>query len=323
MADRMTPTDTNDRTKRGNRTLVGVVWMIITGLCFVAVTASVKMVGDAVPAAQAAFLRYALGAIFLLPMIPAVRAARFTPRLWKLSWLRGVAHAFGVICWFYAMARIPIAEVTAMNYLNPIYVTVLAVFFLGERISTHRALAIALALAGAMVILRPGFRVLDPGHIAMLFTAGFFAVGYLVTKILADEVPAAVVVFLLSVVVPLVLAPITYFVWVPVGWTELGWLFVTAVFATAGHYTMTLAFRAAPLTVTQPVTFLQLVWATSLGALVFGEGVDVFVILGGAMIIAAVSYIAWREAVLRRQVRAAGSTPGYGSGVGRNDTDGS
>jgi hypothetical protein len=150
----------------------------------------------------------------------------------------------------------------------------------------------------------------------MLFTAGFFAVGYLVTKILADEVPAAVVVFMLSVVVPIVLAPVALAVWVPVGWGDLGWLFVTAVFATAGHFTMTLAFRAAPLTVTQPVTFLQLVWATSLGALVFAEPVDVFVILGGGMIIAAVSYIAWREAVLRRKVDAAASTPGYGTPAG-------
>jgi drug/metabolite transporter (DMT)-like permease len=119
-----------------------------------------------------------------------------------------VAHALGVICWFYAMTRIPIAEVTAMNYLNPIYVTVLAVLVLGERsrcIGRWRSL---FALAGAMVILRPGFRELDPGHVAMLFTAGFFAVGYLVTKILADEVPAAVVVFMLSVMVPVVLAPV-------------------------------------------------------------------------------------------------------------------
>jgi drug/metabolite transporter (DMT)-like permease len=304
---------TSPKPRQGTQTLVGVVWMIVTGFCFVAVTASVKMVGDDVPAAQAAFLRYALGAVFLLPMIPAMRAVTLTPRILRLSGLRGVAHALGVICWFYAMTRIPIAEVTAMNYLNPIYVTVLAVLVLGERISARRALAIAFALAGAMVILRPGFRELDPGHIAMLFTAGFFAVGYLVTKILADEVPAAVVVFMLSVVVPVVLAPIAIAVWVPVGWEDLGWLFVTAVFATAGHYTMTLAFRAAPLTVTQPVTFLQLVWATSLGALVFAEPVDVFVILGGAMIIAAISYIAWREAVLRRRVAAAGSTPGYGA----------
>ncbi|KPQ17360.1 MAG: putative permease, DMT superfamily [Rhodobacteraceae bacterium HLUCCO18] len=297
----------------GTQTIAGVVWMIVTGLCFVAVTASVKMVGDDVPAAQAAFLRYALGAVFLLPMIPALRAAHFTPRILKLSGLRGLVHALGVICWFYAMTRIPIAEVTAMNYLNPVYVTVLAVLVLGERISVRRAMAIVFALAGAMVILRPGFRDLDPGHIAMLFTAGFFAVGYIVTKILADEVPAAVVVFLLSVTVPVLLSPIAFVVWVPVGWEDLGWLFVTAVFATAGHFTMTLAFRVAPLTVTQPVTFLQLVWATLLGALVFAEPVDLFVVIGGAMIIASVSYIALREARLRRRVAAAGSTPGYGA----------
>jgi drug/metabolite transporter (DMT)-like permease len=218
-----------------------------------------------------------------------------------------------VILWFYAMTRIPIAEVTAMNYLNPVYVTVLAVLLLGERISARRIGAVAVALAGALVILRPGFRELDPGHFAMLVTAASFAVGYLLAKIVADEVAAPVVVFMLSVTVTLGLAPFALAVWVPVGWGDLGWLFLTAVFATGGHFAMTLAFRAAPLTVTQPVTFLQLVWATALGALVFSEPVDVFVVLGGAMIIASVSYIAIREAQLRRQVAAAGSAPGYGA----------
>lgn len=291
----------------------GVAWMIVTGLCFVAVTASVKMVGEDVPAAQAAFLRYVLGIVFLVPMVPAMRRVTLTGRILRLSALRGIAHSLGVIAWFYAMTRIPIAEVTAMNYLNPVYVTLLAVVVLGERISVRRAVAVLVALAGALVILRPGFRELDPGHFAMLFTAASFAVGYLTAKILADEVPAAAVVFLLSVVVTIVLAPFALVVWVPVGWGDLGWLFLTAVFATAGHYTMTLAFSAAPLTVTQPVTFLQLIWATLLGAMVFGEGVDAFVLLGGAMIIASVSYIALREARRKGRAAAARSAPGYGA----------
>jgi drug/metabolite transporter (DMT)-like permease len=297
----------------------GVFWMVVTGICFVAVTASVKMVGDDVPAAQAAFLRYVLGMGFLIPMIPAIRSVTLTPRVLKLAGLRGVAHALGVITWFYAMTRIPIAEVTAMNYLNPVFVTLLAVFVLRESISVRRVLAVGMALLGALVILRPGFRELDPGHISMMATALFFAVGYLTAKILADEVPAGAVVFLLSVVVTVVLAPFALAVWVPVGWGDLGWLFLTAVFATSGHYAMTLAFGAAPLSVTQPVVFLQLVWATLLGALVFGEAVDVFVILGGAMIIAAVSYIALREAQLRRRVAAAGSAPGYGAPAAGRD----
>ena len=67
---------------------------------------------------------------------------------------------------------------------------------------------------------------------------------------------------------------------------------------------MGMAFRAAPLSVTQPVTFLQIVWATVIGALVFGEAADGFVIIGSALIVAAVSYTSWREAVARRAVAA-------------------
>ena len=78
-------------------------------------------------------------------------------------------------------------------------------------------------------------------------------------------------------------------------------MFLVACFATAGHYTMILAFRAAPVTVTQPVAFLQLVWATMLGALVFMEPVDNWVMLGGAIIVAAISFISWREAKVRRE----------------------
>jgi drug/metabolite transporter (DMT)-like permease len=136
----------------------------------------------------------------------------------------------------------------------------------------------------------------------MLFTAVFFGASYLLAKAISGRVSAGVVVAMLSITVTLGLAPLAWAVWVPPTLWELGVLFAVACVATAGHYTMTLAFRAAPLTVTQPVTFLQLVWAVALGALVFGEGVDVFVVLGGMVIVAAVSFISWREAVLKRRV---------------------
>jgi drug/metabolite transporter (DMT)-like permease len=84
---------------------------------------------------------------------------------------------------------------------------------------------------------------------------------------------------------------------------EVAWLGLTAIFATAGHYTLTRAFQAAPLTVTQPVGFLQLVWATLLGVLVFGEALDPYVFLGGGMVVAAVTYISHREAQAARRMR--------------------
>ncbi|WP_223274683.1 DMT family transporter [Tateyamaria sp. syn59] len=288
-------------TSSPSRPLVAIFWMLVTGFCFVAVTALVKYMGDRIPPAEAAFLRYLLGLVFLLPMLPALRAAHLTGRQWRLFTLRGACHSIGVILWFFAMTRIPIAEVTAMNYLAPVYVSIGAALFLGERLAMRRIAAIAVALIGTAVILRPGFREVAPGHIAMLFCAVSFAGSYLLAKIMADEAKPAVVVAMLSIVVTICLAPFAAANWVwPTG-AELGLLFLVACFATAGHYTMTMAFAAAPVTVTQPVTFLQLVWAVLLGVLVFAEPVDIWVILGGALILAAVSFITWREAVLKRR----------------------
>ncbi|NNF72921.1 MAG: DMT family transporter [Rhodobacteraceae bacterium] len=284
-----------------NRPALGVFWMLMTGANFVAVTAIVKHVGDALPAAQSAFLRYFLGLVFIFPMIRPMIEARLTKRQLWLFGARGLAHTLGVILWFYAMTRITIAEVTAMNYLNPVYVTIGAALFLGERLAMRRIVAIALAFLGAMIILRPGFRELSPGHIAMLATAVFFGASYLLAKLMSGEVSAAVVVGMLSIVVTLGLAPFAFAVWVTPTLTDLGWMFLVAVFATAGHYTMTLAFAAAPVTVTQPVTFLQLVWAVLLGWLVFGEGIDGWVVLGGVVILGSVTFITWREHVLKRR----------------------
>ena len=135
----------------------------------------------------------------------------------------------------------------------------------------------------------------------MLGTALLFGASYLIAKLMSGRVSAAVVVGMLSVTVTIGLAPFAAAVWVTPTWAQIGWMFLVACFATAGPFTMTLAFAAAPVTVTQPVTFLQLVWAVALGALVFSEPVDGWVVLGGLIILGAVSFITWREAMLKRR----------------------
>jgi drug/metabolite transporter (DMT)-like permease len=282
------------------RPLAGVLWMVLTGLLFVGMTAIVKNMGDAVPAAQAAFLRYLLGLVFLLPMLPAMMRARLGRRDLGLFGLRGAVHTLGVILWFFAMTRIPLAEVTAMNYLVPVYVTLGAALFLGERLRLRRILAVGAAILGAMIILRPGLREVSPGHIAMLGTAVFMSASYLIAKRMTGSASPEVVVGMLSVTVTIGLAPFAWVVWVPVTTEQLGWFLLVAFFATAGHYTMTLAFTAAPIGVTQPVTALQLVWAVALGALAFGEPIDPYVVTGGVVIVSAVIFIALREQAMRR-----------------------
>lgn len=273
----------------------------MTGLCFVAVAALVKILGTRIPAPEAAFLRYVLGLVFLLPFLGTLSRTRLDRSTWTLFCWRGLAHTLAVCLWFFAMARIPIADVTAMNYLSPIYVTLGAALFFGERLAFRRILAVMAALLGALIILRPGLRELGAGHLAMVFTAILFGASYLLAKLLSERCSPAVVVAWLSISCTIGLAPLAALNWVTPTLWELMILMGVATAATAGHYTMTLAFRAAPLTVTQPASFLQLVWAVTLGIVAFGEPLDPYVILGGTIIVGSISFISWREAVLKRK----------------------
>jgi drug/metabolite transporter (DMT)-like permease len=283
------------------RPVEGVLWMLATGLCFVAVTGIVRHLGTDLPTAQSAFIRFAFGVLFLLPALVALSRQGLPAGSMPLFLGRGLIHSAAVLFWFYAMARIPVAEVTAIGYLNPVLVTLGAALVFGERLAIRRLAAIGVAVLGAVIVLRPGLRELGSGHLSQLAAAACFAGSYLLAKRLSELADAAAVVAMMSLTVTLVLAPFALAVWVPVTLVQTGWLALVAAFATAAHYCMTRAFAAAPLSVTQPATFLQLVWATLLGALAFGERVDPYVILGGAIIIGAISYISWREAVAHRR----------------------
>ena len=284
-----------------NRPIVGIIWMLATGLCFVAVTGIVRYLGTDLPAAQGAFVRVLIGLLFLSPVLIATfRQGAVAPVL-PLFLARGGLHALAVILWFYAMARIPVAEVTAIGYLNPIVVTLGAAIAFGERLAARRLIAIGVALLGAIVVLRPGLREIAPGHYAQLGAAVSFGLSYLIAKRLSERVPAGTVVAMLSLTVTVALAPFAFAVWVPIRLDQIVWLALVALFATGGHYCMTRAFAAAPMTVTQPVTFLQLVWATLMGVLIFDEAADPWVFLGGALIIGAISYMTWREARIKRR----------------------
>jgi len=287
---------------RPTNTLMGVFWMVVTGIMFVCVTAGVKFVDGRVPAGQAAFLRYALGLVLLIPMLKHLSMSDFTKSNLTLLALRGIVHGIAVNLWFYAMSVIPMADVTAMNYMTPVYVTIGAALFLGETLALRRIIAIGVALIGAFIILRPGFRDVSSGHLAMLATSLGFAGSYLIAKRVSGYLHPSVVVVALSILVTIVLAPLAWWVWVPPSAVDVMLLFAVACFATVGHYTMTLAFAAAPVTVTQPVTFLQLIWAVATGAIVFAEAVDLWVIVGAGLIMIAISFMTWREAQSRKRV---------------------
>ncbi|OUR75371.1 EamA family transporter [Alphaproteobacteria bacterium 46_93_T64] len=289
---------------RDNRIQQGVLWMVASTLLFVAMTSVIRYLGSNVPNIEAAFIRYLFGTLLTLPMLIRHWPRRMSPLTVKLYTIRSLVHAGGVMLWFFAMARIPVAEVTAIGYASPIFIAIGAGLFLGEKLRARRIIGIAFGFIGTMIILRPGFQELNLGQIAQLCATPLFAVSFLLAKKLTETESSIMIVGMVSLGCTIATLPGAILQWQSPTYEELGWLLLTAIFATAGHYAITRALQAAPITVTQPIGFLQLIWAIIVGYFLFGEAIDHFVLLGGAIVVGATTYISHRELQAARRERS-------------------
>ena len=285
--------------------------MLAGGLLFVAVTVLVRHLGSDMPAVEAAFIRYSIGVLLLLPMIWRMRWRGIRSGSFKLYCYRGIVHGVAVMLWFFAMARIPLAEVTAIGFSTPVFTALGAILIFHEQVRARRMLAILAGFIGTLVILRPGFQTIEAGSLAQLIAAFFFAGSFLLAKRMTQRESSGDILVMLTIFCTLALLPGAVYYWRQPTLVEVGWLALVAVFATAGHYALTRAIGHAPLTVTQPLSFLQLVWAILFGYWLFDEVPDTWVIVGALMIVAAVSYLAHREAqaARRSRIQSASSTP--------------
>lgn len=280
----------------------GMLWIALSGLIFATFMAIVRQLGSTMDPIQTSFLRYAIGLLFLLPFFLKTSAAEYRAVNWKLHLLRGVLHGTGVMLWFYAMSRITLAEVSAIGFSSPVYATLGAAIFLGEKIRLPRITAVAMGLFGALLIVRPGFVSVDPGAIAMLVAAPIFAAADLCMKALTRKESGPAVVAYLSIVVTVVTAGPAIAVW---EWPSLqDWALVTvvALLATVGHLAMTQGFKVGELTAVMPARYLQLLWSALLGYVIFTEVPSIYTWAGAGLIIAASLYIAHRESRSKAEV---------------------
>lgn len=283
----------------------GCLWMVAGGLLFVAVTVMVRLLGSDMPAVQAAFIRYLVGVILVLPMLWRMRSRGFglgPGRIGRYA-LRGLVHGAAVLLWFFAMARIPLAEVTAIGFSTPVFTALGAILIFGEQVKLRRMLAILAGFVGTLLILRPGFHSIEAGSLAQLLAAFLFSGSYLLAKRMTQSESSADILVMLSVFCTLTLLPGALYYWRTPTLLEVTWLAGVAVFATTGHYALTRAIATAPLTVTQPLSFMQLIWAILFGYWLFDEVPDSWVIVGALVIVASISYLAHREAQAARRNR--------------------
>ena len=275
-----------------NVKVAGLTWIVVAGLNFVGFVVLIKYVGSDLPPVQAAFIRYLFGLIVVLPLFVRNGVQIFSTKHINLHGLRGFIQAMAVMLWFYAVTKLPIAEVTALGFVSPIFVVFGAVFFLRERLTKPRIAAVVLGLVGIFVILRPGFGVINSGSIAMLLAAPLFAASKVMTKFLVRYDSGSTIVVYLSIFAALTMAVPAISVWIQPSGINLLLLSGTALFATMAHLCMARGLALVDLTVSQPIDFLQLVWTTLIGVMLFSEPSVIWVWIGGGIVVVSATYIA-------------------------------
>jgi drug/metabolite transporter (DMT)-like permease len=275
----------------------GIAWMALAGMLFAAMTGIVRHLGTDMNPIQTSFIRYAFGIVLMVPFFLRLSRAEMHSPNKKLHFVRGIIHAGGVMLWFFAMSRLPIAEVTALGFLSPIFTTIGAAIYFKETLHARRIGAVLMGFGGTLIILRPGIEVIDIGAVAQLLAAPLFAISFMMAKKMTQTEHRSSIVAYMAVFVTLALLPPAMMVWRTPTWEEVIWLFLMAAVATLAHLVMTKAMEEAELTTLQPVHFLQLVWATLIGYFLFAEEPDLWTWIGGGVVVASATYIAHREAV--------------------------
>ncbi len=276
-------------------------WMIVSCLCFALVMVSIRLYLMDLPTEQSVFLRYFVGSFLLLPFIGSA-GVRFWqwPNRGKFA-LRAGLHALGVLTWFFALLSVPLAEINALLNLGPVYATLGAVFFFGERLKLRRIGAIIISFIGALIIIKPGFVAITFGLIAILFTAPLFSASDLIAKRLKRDSSDKLIIFALSSGISALLLIPAILVWQPMTSVHILGIGCISGFATLGHITLMRAFRG-PMWAAQTGKYIQLLFVVGFGIVLFDEIPAASTMLGAFVVLAAVSYIALREHQLGKQI---------------------
>jgi drug/metabolite transporter (DMT)-like permease len=274
----------------------GMVWMVCGGLLFSMLNTIARQLTLHLDVYQSQFLRYLFGLLVILPWVFRDGWRTYMPVNMAGQFWRGGVHTVGLILWFTALPQIPLADMTAIGFTGPIFIMIGAAWFLGEPMRKDRWIAAIVGFAGVLVVVLPKMSG-DGGwfNLVMLASSPVFAASFLITKALTRYEKPGVIVLWQALTVSVLSLPMALPHWqMP---TPLQWLgfAATGMLGTLAHYCLTRAFALADISATQSLRFLDLVWASVLGWLVFGDVPSRSTWLGAVVILSATVWIARRE----------------------------
>ena len=261
-----------------------------------------KLAQEEVNVYVAGFFRFILGLIIISPYIVKTKFTVFKTSHFKKHFVRSVLNLPAMLLYFSTLVMLPIEKVTAISFVVPLIVTVLAVFFLGEKIYIYRTLALILGFSGMLIILRPGFIDISIGVYMALFSSFLWSVVIIITKKISKEDSSITILSYQSVFMSIFSFIIVLFFWETPSSKTFLYLFLAALSGTILHLALNHAYKLVDVSMTQPYSFLSLVFASIIGFFVFSEMPDLFTWLGASIIFLGVLIISYREMKLDKEI---------------------
>jgi drug/metabolite transporter (DMT)-like permease len=285
-----------------SRVARGFAVAVISGLFFAGLNGSVKTLAHDMSPLLVSWGRWLAGIAVILPIVLwQGGVAGLRTRSLKMHVFRGVFHFGGYALWYEAVVSLPLATMAALGFTGPIFVTLGAVLFLGEKVHARRWIAVAIGFAGMLVIVRPGLMLMNPGVVMMLCAIPLIAGSNLVAKAVSSRDRPALVVFWQSVVAAVFFTPFGLWYWQTPTALQLLLMASAGLFGTLGYFFMIWSYRLLDISALQPITFLGIIWAALMDVAVWGKTSDIWTFVGAAIIVASTSYIAHREALAGRK----------------------
>jgi drug/metabolite transporter (DMT)-like permease len=275
--------------------LRGGLWMAAAAAAFTVMTTLIREAAKGVHPFEIAFFRALVNLVLMLPFALRTGSAGLRTNNHKAFALRGVCGLAFLMTYFTGAALIPIADSQALTFTSPLWGTRLAVFFLGERLTVTRALAIVVGFAGVLIILRPGAVQVSLGAVLVLGGALSAAGSNTIVKFTTrTDHPDTVVFYQMVYVTPLIFVPALY-VWTWPALDELLLMIGVGFFATLNQRFLSRAYASADAIAVLPFEFARLPFAALIGFIAFRELPDVWEWIGGAVIFSASLYMVRQE----------------------------
>ncbi len=244
----------------------------------------VRYVSPEIHSSQSVFFRGFFGLFVILPIFMRRGMALFHTNQFRLHMVRAIFSVSSLTCFYYALTVIPLAKATAIGFIAPVVVSLMAVVFFKERSRLITWFSLGLGVVGMLLVLRPGRIPLDVGTVLMILSTVLFSINLMVIKILGKQDSSMVITAYITILLLPLSLPMAISVWV---WPDIGQLVLLAVMGVVNITSLILftqAMKEAATSLIMPLDFLRLVWMALLGFLFFQELPDAWTWAGGLVI---------------------------------------